>query len=91
MYASNLNETVATGKEGINRAKKMITDAIANKRCSAIMATANDGPQRDVLRALGFKRMRVYYSHDHQREVFCYIRETSREEYSERKGIFKKS
>jgi len=88
MYLSNINSSVAAGKEGIEKAKKMISDRIANNDTCAILATASADEQRVFLRALGFKRLRSYDSHRHTREVFVYMRTTSKEEFKAKKGIF---
>ena len=89
MYASNINTSLDMGEEGIARAQKAISAAIASKRMWALMATANTDQQRQFLRDLGFKRLTIYESYDHDRDVYVYMRKTTRKEFESKQAYFK--
>ena len=92
MYLSHLNSLLESGREGMEKARAVISEAIAGRRSdkptAAILATANTDEQREALRRLGFKRATTYHSHPHERDVFVYIRRTSEKEFQTKSAIF---
>ena len=90
MYLSRLNAIVGIPEE-VERLKKAISSSIANDRMWALVATVTARDQRKLLEKLGFKLMTAYVSYDHYRDVFLYIRKTSKKEFLARKAYFKRT